>query len=105
QPSTPGAGLVATGHSDIVGPSSYSSFPCLFLQADDGIRAFHVTGVQTCALPIFAPNTVNVRGPSRKMRLREEPWRRRASVTSIHDSHRTDGASPMSRIAARISTR
>src|SRR5690606_39984899 len=24
----------------------------LFLQAEDGIRAFHVTGVQTCALPI-----------------------------------------------------
>src|SRR5690606_11884696 len=28
-----------------------------FFQAEDGIRAFHVTGVQTCALPIsaFAP--------------------------------------------------
>src|SRR5690606_14424953 len=25
-----------------------------FFQAVDGIRAFHVTGVQTCALPIFA---------------------------------------------------
>src|SRR5690606_40972210 len=24
-----------------------------FLQAGDGIRDFHVTGVQTCALPIF----------------------------------------------------
>src|SRR5690606_10173976 len=24
-----------------------------FLQAEDGIRVFHVTGVQTCALPIF----------------------------------------------------
>src|SRR5690606_39761397 len=24
-------------------------------QAEDGIRDFHVTGVQTCALPIFAP--------------------------------------------------
>src|SRR5690606_39943123 len=24
------------------------------LQGDDGIRAFHVTGVQTCALPIYA---------------------------------------------------
>src|SRR5207302_5485484 len=23
-----------------------------FFQAEDGIRAFHVTGVQTCALPI-----------------------------------------------------
>src|SRR5690606_40836682 len=28
----------------------YSFF---FFQAEDGIRDFHVTGVQTCALPIF----------------------------------------------------
>src|SRR5690606_24646690 len=26
-----------------------------FFQAEDGIRDFHVTGVQTCALPIFGP--------------------------------------------------
>src|SRR5690606_39500840 len=26
---------------------------CLFFQAEDGIRGFHVTGVQTCALPIY----------------------------------------------------
>src|SRR5690606_40563578 len=25
---------------------------CLCFQAEDGIRGFHVTGVQTCALPI-----------------------------------------------------
>src|SRR5690606_39729449 len=31
--------------------ASYRSF---FFQAEDGIRDFHVTGVQTCALPIFA---------------------------------------------------
>src|SRR5690606_40856412 len=30
---------------------AYISF---FFQAEDGIRDFHVTGVQTCALPIFA---------------------------------------------------
>src|SRR5690606_40446251 len=24
-----------------------------FFQAEDGIRVFHVTGVQTCALPIY----------------------------------------------------
>src|SRR5690606_39484385 len=24
-----------------------------YFQAEDGIRVFHVTGVQTCALPIF----------------------------------------------------
>src|SRR5690606_39974468 len=27
-------------------------FSSFFFQAEDGIRAFHVTGVQTCALPI-----------------------------------------------------
>src|SRR5437660_8027960 len=26
---------------------------CFFFQAEDGIRDGHVTGVQTCALPIF----------------------------------------------------
>src|SRR5690606_40417137 len=31
-------------------PAGYSSF---FFQAEDGIRDFHVTGVQTCALPIY----------------------------------------------------
>src|SRR5690606_40394636 len=28
-------------------------FCFFFFQAEDGIRDFHVTGVQTCALPIF----------------------------------------------------
>src|SRR5690606_40739369 len=31
-----------------------SCLVCFFFQAEDGIRDFHVTGVQTCALPIFA---------------------------------------------------
>src|SRR5690606_40019200 len=29
-------------------------FAFFFFQAEDGIRDFHVTGVQTCALPIYA---------------------------------------------------
>src|SRR5690606_40789656 len=33
-----------------------------FFQAEDGIRDFHVTGVQTCALPIWA------RGPASRTR-------------------------------------
>src|SRR5439155_7885346 len=28
-------------------------FVCFFFQAEDGIRDGHVTGVQTCALPIY----------------------------------------------------
>src|SRR5690606_34003793 len=31
-----------------------------FFQAEDGIRDFHVTGVQTCALPISAETEVNL---------------------------------------------
>src|SRR5690606_40969795 len=40
-------------------PLSSSVCPCpacgllFFFQAEDGIRDFHVTGVQTCALPIY----------------------------------------------------
>src|SRR5690606_40678962 len=30
---------------------------CFFFQAEDGIRYFHVTGVQTCALPICPPGS------------------------------------------------
>src|SRR5690606_38249375 len=34
---------------------------CFFFQAEDGIRDFHVTGVQTCALPIFyAPESFGI---------------------------------------------
>src|SRR5690606_38504784 len=31
---------------------------CFFFQAEDGIRDFHVTGVQTCALPIWMATLV-----------------------------------------------
>src|SRR6266511_4670295 len=35
----------------------YSVLFFFFFQAEDGIRDFHVTGVQTCALPILIPTT------------------------------------------------
>src|SRR6266511_5351317 len=42
--------------------SSFSDiFFFFFFQAEDGIRVFHVTGVQTCALPIFVPLPTDVR--------------------------------------------
>src|SRR5690606_39454644 len=34
---------------------SHHLFCFFFFQAEDGIRDFHVTGVQTCALPISSP--------------------------------------------------
>src|SRR5690606_33036394 len=33
---------------------------CFFFQAEDGIRDFHVTGVQTCALPIWGVGTIAI---------------------------------------------
>src|SRR5690606_32602389 len=38
--------------SQIPSPTTPYSSPSFFFQAEDGIRDFHVTGVQTCALPI-----------------------------------------------------
>src|SRR5439155_13344289 len=34
-------------------PQTSASTPRFFFQAEDGIRDGHVTGVQTCALPIY----------------------------------------------------
>src|SRR5690349_24830982 len=36
-------------------PCRKLSSDCFFFQAEDGIRDLYVTGVQTCALPIFFP--------------------------------------------------
>src|SRR5690606_39589185 len=34
-------------------------FSFFFFQAEDGIRDFHVTGVQTCALPIYICHSID----------------------------------------------
>src|SRR5437870_11734451 len=39
-----------------------------FFQAEDGIRDGHVTGVQTCALPIFLPPPALAGEPQRRRR-------------------------------------
>src|SRR5690625_5551107 len=38
-----------------VGSFEYFAYCFFFFQAEDGIRDGHVTGVQTCALPILVP--------------------------------------------------
>src|SRR5688500_20316882 len=45
-----------------------------FFQAEDGIRDYKVTGVQTCALPIWLPLRPAVRG-RRRPRVGAEPAR------------------------------
>src|SRR5690606_20366751 len=42
-----------------------------FFQAEDGIRDFHVTGVQTCALPISETTTRHERGSVMEIRAAE----------------------------------
>src|SRR5690606_40447589 len=39
--------------------SSFQLTYFFFFQAEDGIRDFHVTGVQTCALPISTSNIIS----------------------------------------------
>src|SRR5439155_17353632 len=66
----PDGGDAAVGDVDGAGDR------CFFFQAEDGIRDGHVTGVQTCALPIF------------KAYLRSAEWTRRQEVSL----ERTPGA-------------
>src|SRR5690606_39815486 len=47
-------------------------------QAEDGIRDFHVTGVQTCALPIYMEQR---RGPKEKWGITEGKGRRILNLT------------------------
>src|SRR5690606_39421054 len=57
-----------------------SSLPLFFFQAEDGIRDSHVTGVQTCALPISSvPPTGNL-------------WPAFASSTVRHERTLTSGS-------------
>src|SRR5690606_39445666 len=44
---------------------SLTTLVCFFFfQAEDGIRDFHVTGVQTCALPIYWTSPITESDPS-----------------------------------------
>src|SRR5690606_40286733 len=43
--------------------SVFIVFFFFFFQAEDGIRDFHVTGVQTCALPIWRDDVAEVDTP------------------------------------------
>src|SRR5690606_39337200 len=42
--------------------------------AEDGMRALHVTGVQTCALPILRRKRKRPRRPRRKSKLPRRKW-------------------------------
>src|SRR5690606_40313735 len=59
-----------------------------FFQAEDGIRDFHVTGVQTCALPISAERATAQRhgtfGGSAALCLSAARCRSSATRTQLH---------------------
>src|SRR5436309_10023383 len=44
----------------------FNSVVFFFFQAEDGIRDFHVTGVQTCALPICKREFILLGAPRRR---------------------------------------
>src|SRR5256885_12606592 len=72
-----------------------------FFQAEDGIRDYKVTGVQTCALPIFASGALAA-ASSRSLARSRATWtawscRREASSISI----RLACASQIGRAACR----
>src|SRR5207302_6949185 len=69
---------------------SFCLFFFFFFQAEDGIRDFHVTGVQTCALPISS-------GPVGQTNARISAWHRhvgpareRSGVNLVDSSARSE---------------
>src|SRR5690606_40062209 len=72
-------------------------FYFFFFQAEDGIRDFHVTGVQTCALPIC------VQAASRVMASKASP--RPASRTSSRDTVGSSASSRRTTASASLATR
>src|SRR5262249_59936554 len=64
---------------------SYRHCLFFFFQAEDGIRDWSVTGVQTCALPISTGSRIARGGPARarRGRGRTTPWRPRRERQQI----------------------
>src|SRR5690606_41044505 len=65
---------------------------CCFFQAEDGIRDFHVTGVQTCALPILTVTGTGSAGRSntlgdRTMSASIQPTTTSDAATHAADTH------------------
>src|SRR5439155_13632629 len=56
-----------------------------FFQAEDGIRDGHVTGVQTCALPICFPGCAPPSASRRRYYRRRDQYRPRAGTPSTSD--------------------
>src|SRR5256885_15220439 len=65
-----------------------SMVPFFFFQAEDGIRDYKVTGVQTCALPIYAsPNDGARRGKANRKARRK----RRVGLSAVQEARVPEG--------------
>src|SRR5256885_13494797 len=54
-----------------------------FFQAEDGIRDYKVTGVQTCALPISSPSCAGATWIGRAISRRASQWSKAMRVLSV----------------------
>src|SRR5690606_39522506 len=59
-----------------------------FFQAEDGIRDFHVTGVQTCALPIYTIDAATPKGTSPAKAIATNTIESSGTDTALDDSTR-----------------
>src|SRR3712207_9581736 len=69
-----------------------------FFQAEDGIRDIGVTGVQTCALPIWA---VARRSLEALARVRDRPVERLERIAAVVHRHEGRGAEQIGRASCR----
>src|SRR5690606_6176572 len=77
-----------------------------FFQAEDGIRDFHVTGVQTCALPILrrptlAHSRVVANGPAAKRLAKTPELPASRAVSATRESRRRCASSPLASVTSR----
>src|SRR3712207_6868159 len=69
-------------------PSAPSGSSRLFFQAEDGIRDIGVTGVQTCALPIWLRGGGSRLGRGRRAVRRADALRDRAGAAAVRELRR-----------------
>src|SRR5690606_40105628 len=75
---------------------------CFFFQAEDGIRDFHVTGVQTCALPISGGELMGIRHAVLGIGI---AWLAACAAADREEGDtRADGAAPRAESALLVST-
>src|SRR5688500_19147379 len=93
----------------------YVDYFLFFFQAEDGIRDYKVTGVQTCALPIFADGVtvdqarreVSEIAKQMKRELGEETWMTDATLLTLQEQivGRSRGRSEERRVGKEWRTR